>query len=514
MSELPPDAGEPEHLAALDLGSNSFHMVVAKLVDGEPVLVDRIREQVQLAAGLGADRALSDEAADRAVACLARFGQRLAEMPTAHVRAVGTNTLRAARHADRFLERAEQALGHPIEVVSGKEEARLVYLGVAHDLSDDQGYRLVVDIGGGSTELILGERFETLEAHSHFMGCINMTRRHFPDGAITKDALREATLAACRELSSVERRLKDIGWSSAVGSSGTIKAAASVLRAQGWADGGITVDGLARLRKAVLAAGHVDALSLPGLKSERAPVFVGGLAILQGVFDSLGLERMQWSSGAMREGVLYDLLGRIRHEDVRERTIQRLQERYSVDQAHAERVERTAQRMLEQVRQGWDLASERASLFLGWAARLHELGLAVSHSQNHRHGAYLLTHSDLPGFSNDDQRLLALLVGAHRRRLHLEVLESLSKTRARAALRLMVLLRLAVLFNRSRSPRPRPLVRLEGGEGSLTLGVPGEWLDAHPLTRADLDEERGYLAAVDFGLVVEQDELPAPGQQG
>lgn len=495
----PAEGGAPHTVAAIDLGSNSFHMIVAGMRAGEPSILDRIREQVQIAAGLDDKGRLDDAAQERALGCLLRFRQRLADLRATSVRAVGTSTLRAAR--DRgFLDRARDALGHPIEIISGAEEARLVYLGVAHTLADDQGSRLVVDIGGGSTECILGERFEAIEAHSMAMGCVSFSRRFFPGGVIAKDGFRQAVLATRLELRTVVRRFHDIGWTSAVGSSGTIRAVSSVLRECGWARGSITHAGLVELRRALVAARKADPAALPGLKPERASVFAGGVAVLTGVFESLGLEEMIWSSGALREGVLYDLLGRIRHEDVRERTLRALQERYHVDRAQAARVERTALRLLRQVDEAWDLRGERPAKFLAWAAQLHEVGLAVSYTHHHRHGAYLLENSDMPGFSTDDQRLLAALVGGHRRKPAEGVLADADDERRLAALRLTVLLRLAALLNRGRSPRPRPKVRLTARKKTLSVAFPPGWFASHPLTRVDLDEETRWLAGAGVTL--------------
>lgn len=344
-SDTRPD-GDRSQLAAVDLGSNSFHLVIARVHGEEVALLDREREQVQLAGGLGKHGRLGARAQERALACLRRFGQRLHAVRSARLRAVGTNTLRAASNREEFLARAEEALGRPIEVISGREEARLIYLGVAHSLPDAPGPRLVVDIGGGSTECILGERFEALEVHSLKMGCVQLTRKYFGDGTISRGALQEATLAAASEFRSIARKFRDAGWTHAVGASGTMRAAASVLRAQGWSEDGITRSGLEQLREALLGAGHVKRLKLDGLKSSRAPVFPGGLAILLALFDRMQPESLSVSSGALREGVLYDLLGRIRHEDVRERTIRNFQERQRVDRAQAARVERVALALL------------------------------------------------------------------------------------------------------------------------------------------------------------------------
>ncbi len=507
--DFPPEAGgagapgigeAATELVAVDLGSNSFHMAIARAVHDVPVLVDRIREPVRLGLGLDERGELDKAARNRAIACLERFGQRIRHIPAERVRAVGTNTLRRARRSGRFLLQAERLLGHPIEVISGAEEARLIYLGAAQDLADDTGLRLVVDIGGGSTECVIGERFEALEAHSLYMGCIEWSRRHFPGGVIKKKGLDEAITSARREVQTIERRFRDLGWDRAIGSSGTIRATADVLRESGWADGTVTPAGLKKLRKTMVAAGAVKKLDLPGLKPTRAPVFPGGVAVLSAVFDGLDIERMETSFGALREGLLYDLLGRIRHEDVRERTIRILQDRYHVDRHHAARVERHAVEFLRQAAPGWGLDPAAAGRFVTWAARLHEVGLAIAYHHHQGHGAYLVANSDLPGFSRDDQRLLAAIVGGHRRRIRPPLLEELSPTRQTLALRLIVLLRLAVLANRDRGPRPPPPFRLEGRENGLLVRYPRGWLRRNPLTRQDFDQEAAYLARVGFAF--------------
>jgi len=492
---------QPQGLAAIDLGSNSFRMLLAQLVGGEPVVVDRIREQVQLAAGLDAQGCLSEAATERALACLDRFGQRLRHKPGLKVRAVATNTLRVAANATDFLRRAADVLGHRIEVISGQEEARLIYLGIAHTLADDQGSRLVVDIGGGSTECILGETFEPLEAHSLYMGCVRWTQRFFDDGVITKARMREGHLAASRELLTLSATLRGIGWDDAVGSSGTIRACAAILQETGWCEQGIDQRGLSKLVRALIKAGHAEALDLPGLKPERRTIIAGGVSILSAVFESLGIDHMQVTQGSLREGVLYDLLGRIRHEDVRERTIRVFQERYGIDPVQAARVERTALSLLLLVAEAWDLAEPRHARFLGWAARLHEVGLAMAYRHHHRHGAYVLSHSDMPGFSRDDQVLLAAIVGHQRRKFGPSPFEDIeSPQRRELARRLTVLLRLALLANRGRSPRADMPGSLSVHGDSLRLRLPAAWLEAHPLTRRDLEDESRMLREIGMSL--------------
>lgn len=494
-------AGQPgfDHVAAVDLGSNSFHLVVAQLAHGGIKVLDRLRERVALAEGLGDDRKLSNEAIERALACLARFGQRLKGLPAGAVRAVGTNTLRRATNARAVLARLEEALGFPIEVIPGREEARLIYLGVIHSLADDSERRLVVDIGGGSTELILGEGFDSIETDSLQMGCVGWSRRFFA-GELTREAMRKARIAAGQELQTIARRYRSLGWQTCLGSSGTIVAAEEILRANGWSEGGITAKGLRKLRKALYAAGQVPALELPGLTPDRAPVLAGGIAILSAVVDALEVDRMAASPGALREGLLFDLLGRMRHEDVRDRTIRRFAATWHVDLEQAARVERTALALLEQVAHAWELDGPEHARRLGWAARLHEIGLAIAYSGYHKHGAYIAANADMPGFSREDQQLLSLLVLTHRRKLASESFAFLSGRLGAQALRLAALLRLAVLLNRGRGSRIHATPRARAETAKLDLEFPAGFLAEHPLSQADLDQESAALAEAGIEL--------------
>ncbi|MCK6504313.1 Ppx/GppA family phosphatase [Myxococcota bacterium] len=502
--------------AAVDLGSNSFHMLVARVAGDRIVVVDRLKERVRLGAGLDAQGRLTAEAQDRALACLLRFGQRLRDMPPGSVRALGTNTLRQAKNRGDFLQRAAEVLGHPIEVVSGREEARLVYLGVAHSVSDPVfgSRRLVVDIGGGSTEVIIGEHMRPLAAESMYMGCVSFSLRHFPDGVLTEKRFDEAFIAARLEMEPHKKLFRSLSWERALGSSGTIVAIADLLRAQGLGST-ITDRGLRRLRRAMVAAGRIDQLSLPGLAPERAQVLPGGLAILQGVMRSLHLERLEAASGTIREGALVDLLGRRRHQDARDATVDDLARRWGLDLLQAARVERTARALWEAVAGAWGLQDPALGMALSWAARLHELGLAIAHPGYHKHGAYIVANADLPGFSRQDQELLSALVRSHRRKLRPDVFQALPRPLQARALRLAVLLRVAVRLHRSRSDRPLPLLRAAVAKKrprQLRLLVQEGWLAEHPLTAADLERERGYMAAV--GLELSLGDLPAARFEG
>ena len=489
-----------DYIAAVDLGSNSFHMIIARFEDGQLDVVDRLREQVQLGAGLDRYKRLTPETRARALDCLGRFGQRLRDLPAGSVRAVGTNTLRMARNSDAFLQEAERALGHPIEVIAGREEARLIYLGVAGSIADERGQRLVIDIGGGSTEYIIGMRSEPFYRESLFMGCVSFARRFFAKGRITRAALNRAEIAARQELQTIQTFYRQVGWSQAIGASGTILAIARVLQANGWGDGTITRAGLDSLRDALLANGAIEKLDFDGLRRDRAPIFPSGVAILCASFDTLQIERMQVSNGALREGLLYELLGRIRHDDVREKTVEVLVERSRLDTAHAGRVVATAAMLFDQVAAGWGLDEEDGRL-LQWAARLHEIGLSVAHSQFHRHGAYILSHADLAGFSRQDQQVLATLVRGHRRKFPGLEFRKLPSDRESTARRLALLLRLAALLNRGRSSQTLPEIELTEAGDVVQLRFPDAWLEDHPLTRADLDEERRYLKRAGFTLV-------------
>lgn len=491
-----------ELLAAIDMGSNSFHMVVARLVHGEIRTLEKMGEKVQLGAGLDSRNRLTEEAQQRALACLSRFAQRLSGMPPEAVQIVGTNALRVARNADDFMARAEEVLGYPVEIIAGREEARLIYLGVSHTLSDDTGRRLVIDIGGGSTEFIIGERFEPLELESLHMGCVSFRNRYFPDGRITRRQMDKAVTHAKQELLNIRHHFRSVGWQSAVGSSGSIKAISCVLADLKITDGTITAAAMAELRTRLVDMGKVERLSELGVRTDRQSIFPAGFAILMAAFESLGIEDMTFADGALREGLLYDIVGRIQHEDVRERTIQALQERYHVDRDHGRAVEDTAIAAWEQTADNWALRTPTDEDVLRWACRLHEIGLTISHSQYHKHGAYLLRYSDLPGFSQQFQRDLATLVRGHRRKFSPAIFEGLDPEDAHRLRYLCILVRLGVLLQHPRNQEPAPAFTLTAGDQRLLIEFPAGWLQERPLTMADLENEQEYLAKQGFVLEV------------
>ncbi|MGQ9660325.1 MAG: exopolyphosphatase [Thermochromatium sp.] len=482
-------------VAAVDLGSNSFHMVVARIQDGHIQITDRLKEMVRLGEGLTEERTITPKVAERALACLERFGQRLRGFAPEDVRVVGTNTLRQLDPGDAFIQRAESALGHAIDIIAGREEARLIYLGVAYGLASSGERRLVIDIGGGSTEMIVGRAFSPHLRESLYMGCVSMSRRYFAEGRITVKAMQRAELAGALEIRPVRELFRRARWERAVGSSGTIRAIAAVVQAQGWCEDGISAESLARLREALIEAGRVSALELKGLSDERRPVFAGGVAVLRAVFDSLGITHMQVSDYALREGLLYEMMGRHQQGDVRERTIDALCRQFHVDQDHGRRVETTALNLYRQLAIPWALDDLNYPRLLAWAARVHEIGVMVAHSHYHKHGAYLVRHADLPGFSRQEQALLAALVGGHRRRFPVQEFNALPQAMQSVARRLCIILRLAVLIHRGRSLDSKPNPRLKVDGEQLILSFPDNWLAAHPLTQLELEQEAERLAA-------------------
>ncbi len=473
-------------LAAVDLGSNSFRLQVARVVDEEIYPLDSLREPVRLGAGLTQQKHLDEPSQARALQCIARFGERLRGFPAEAVRAVGTNTLRVAKNAAEFLRNAEAALGFPIEVVAGREEARLIYLGVAHSLPPSAERRLVVDIGGGSTEFIIGSGYRPLKLESLYMGCVSYSLRYFPGGRINKANLREAELASRIELETIANEFSAGHFAQAVGSSGTARALGELLEQQGFPAGAITAEGLEWLRSALLKVGDATRLSALGVRADRLVVLPGGFAIMAGIFAQLRLERMALADGALREGILYDLLGRFHHHDRREVTVAQFAKRYSVDLAQAQRVEGFAQELLRQINPAAAAGDEHVVRLMSWVATLHEIGLSVAHSGYHKHTAYLLSYSDMPGFSRMEQSRLSLLTLAHR--------GSLDKIQDRldggVDLDLAMALRLSALFHRSRGPLD--LARYEASRrgARFQLDLDAGWLADNPLTAAALVGEQ------------------------
>lgn len=488
-----------ETVAAVDLGSNSFRLQVGRVVDNQIYPLDSLKEPVRLASGLTADKRLDAPAQTRALEALRRFGERLRGLDGGAVRAVATNTLRVAKNASVFLLSAEEALGFPIEVIAGREEARLIYIGAAHSLPSASHKRLVIDIGGGSTEFIIGKRYEPQLMESLYMGCVSYTLRFFPDRQIDKKRLREAQVAAAKEIELISHDYQRLGWKEAVGSSGSARAIADVLELNSLNPGGesgITREGLRRLCSLLIKAGSAEALDLQGVRSDRLPVLPGGIAIMSAIFEEFDLERMTYADGALRLGVLYDLLGRFHHHDMRDASVRQFMRRYQVELDQAERVHDTALSAMDQLCEG--NVDEVDGQFLGWAASLHEIGISVAHNAYHKHGAYILTYADMPGFSKKEQARLALLVLGHRGKL--EKLGALPS--GDATWRQVLCLRLAVLLHRTRDNRDLPAWQVRVTASGYELDIPADWLAANPWTAAALSEEASIWRQVGIGFSV------------
>lgn len=470
-------------LAAVDLGSNSFRLQVARVDNEQIYLLDGLREPVRLAAGLTDGKLLDKESQHRALACLQRFGERLRGLPREAVRAVGTNSLRVAKNAAEFLPQAEAALGFPIEVIAGREEARLIYLGVAHGLPQSGGKRLVMDIGGGSTEFIIGDGLEPIRLESLYMGCVSFSLRFFPDGKITKSTLKQAELAARNELQTIVSDYRQTGWSVALGSSGSARVLCDILEQNGYSESGITREGLERLRAELIRVGDVRRLALQGLKSDRIPVLPGGFAIMYAALSELGIDQMKPALGALREGVLYDLLGRFHNHDMRDVTVQQFMRRYHVDRRQAQRVAQLSGSLALQFLEGQP--NEEGQRLLDWAAHLHEVGISVAHSGFHKHTAYILRNADMPGFAKKEQERLSLLALAQR--------GNLDKVRGQFVsaqdIPLAMALRLATVFYRNRSDAPLPAMRGRFSGTKFHLALQAGWCAQNPLTDTALQEE-------------------------
>ena len=491
-----------QYIAALDLGSNSFHMVIAKQSHGEIRILETFGEKVRLAAGIDNQGKINESAEKRALDCLARFRQRIRQFEASRVMIVGTNALRVAKNRRAFIEKAEELIGFPIEVISGREEARLIYLGVAHSMSDDKGKRLVIDIGGGSTEFIIGQRFEPLLLESLHMGCVSYRDRYVSPESFTREGFDRAVMNASRELLVIKKRYTDLGWNSCVGSSGSIKAIWTALQVSGISKTGeMTPENLKALRNKALGLGRASLLSSIGVKEDRVPTFMAGFAILYGAFKALGIRQMQFNPGALREGLIYDVVGRVEHEDVRERTIRSVQERYHIDTEHCDRVEKTALHAYQQVADEWGIKEKQHRNLVVWASRVFELGYTISHTQHHKHGAYLIQHSDLPGFTDQVKLKLATIVRLHRRKFNHACFGEFNKKSAQILERLCIIFRLAVILTANRISKETEF-KLAVKNNTLSLTMGSDWISEHPLTMASLETEQKNLEALGFTLEI------------
>lgn len=486
-----------ELIAAVDLGSNSFHLAVARLDRGQVRLLNTQSQKVQLAADLDANNELNPRAIARGLQCLAHFRETLSGVGANRVRVVATNTIRQAKNGAEFSKLASELLGQPVEVISGREEARLIYTGAAQ-ASNYSEPQLVIDIGGGSTEIIIGQGLQVLAGESLQMGCISFTKRFFADGSISKDAWQRALKAAKDELAAIAEPYKKRGWTRVIGTSGTIKSLCQMAQYGTQNDYAVNRHYLRKLQQTVLGHKHVAQLSIPGLKSDRRNLLPAGLAIVTALFDVFELEALAFCNSALREGVLYELAGKQQHEDIRDHSVQVMQQRYSVDAQHAECVAQTC-RELASCLHVYPQQQARLTDMLSWAAKLHEVGLAVAHASFHKHSSYLLEHSEMPGFSQADQYQLALLVASHRRKLKGELVQKLLDSGGDALLLCCGLLRIACALNQQRNYQAVP-VSCRWQRGKLQLSFAAQWLQQHPYAAQQLQDAIEPLA--DYGLQV------------
>lgn len=472
-------------VAALDMGSNSFRLQVSRIDQGQLITIDSLKESVRLAAGLQPDGTLTDAVVHRALLCLQRFGERLRGVDPKNIRVVGTNTLRVAQGIENFLHQAEKFLGVPVQVISGQEEARLIYQGVSRTLPPAHGNRLVIDIGGGSTELILGHHQAPVLLESIYMGCVSYSQRFFEGGRVTELRLKEAVLAASSEIQGFAESYQQLGWVQAIGSSGTARALSDLLSHNHLTRvGEITFEGLVHLKQALLKAGSASRLEWPGMKADRIPVLAGGFAIMWALFKALKIESMTTTESGLREGVLFEMIGRMHHHDIRYETVAALMSRYAVNMKQAKRVREWALNIFKQLVS--PAFYDQYSQHIGWAADLHEIGLSIAHGGYHRHSAYIIENADMPGFTLSEQYILSGLLLGQKGRLD-KVFDRVHQTEGWS---MLLSLRLALLLCRSRVDCQVPVLQVSVKGRVFVLIFDSGWLQENPLVLSDLNSER------------------------
>jgi exopolyphosphatase / guanosine-5'-triphosphate,3'-diphosphate pyrophosphatase len=488
----------PAYMAAVDLGSNSFHMVIARVVDGDIQLLHREKQKVQLAEGLNAQLVLSEEAIERGLNVLAQFADTLKPVAADAVRVIATYTLRRARNAATFLRRAKSVFPFPIEVISGQEEARFIYQGVAH-FEHFAGRRLVIDIGGGSTEFAIGEGLQPLRLSSRNMGCVSYALQHFPQGRCSEKRFARAILQAEQELEPIVSSFKAAGWQQAIGTSGTVKAIRDIVISMAPDSNAVELAHLLALKQKLVLQENCAQLDIHGLTEDRKLLICSGLAILIAAFNLLQIERLDYVDAALREGVLYEMSDRLQHVDIRQHTVASMQRRYDVDMAQAERVRQTALALFSQVQAAWQLSADD-KMMLAWAACLYEVGLHINSSGVQKHSAYILKNANLPGFNQEQQQLISTLVRFHRRRIRLDDMPGFNLYQLSQVVCLLVLLRLAVLLNQKRRDDLLPELKVRAAMQTLELTLGNDWLTQQSLLAADLAAEQKTLKKIAFVL--------------
>lgn len=497
---------QQRHVAAVDLGSNSFHLIVACVeADGTVRIIDRIKEMVRLGSGLDSRNYLDEESQQRALDCLSRFSQRLQNIRKKDIRISGTNTLRLAKNSQKFIKLARKVLDHKIDIISGIEEARLVYQGAIYGLSENENNRMVIDIGGGSTEIIIGKNKAPIMLESIGAGSSSMTSRFFPDGIISKSRVKHADIYVRQKIEEIREDYLETGWDQCVGTSGSIKAIAKVLLLSGISDGTITTKNLKTLLDTLLKIELIPDIHLEGLTNDRRPVFIGGVVILYSLFKALKIKSMNVSDGALREGLMLDIVGRIQHHDIRELSVQQMIKRFSVRVRHANNIDVTCQYLINRLQKSHPIKDESLLQILSWAAQLHEIGLVISHRSYHHHSAYLVQNSDMPGFSIQEQQLLSILIRYHRKSVNIEDFETFSKKQLKDIFYVLIVLRLSIIINRSISGSDEIMnYEFNINNKNVKLAFSEKWFDENALTLADLQNEMRYLKQIGYMLSVKE----------
>jgi len=493
------------YIAAIDLGSNSFHMVVAKIINNDLQFISKHKHRVHLATGLDDNNVLNEDAIKRGLNCLAMFSERIRGVKYDHVRIAATHTLRQAINRNEFLKRATEVIPYPIEIIPGIEEARLIYLGVAHTQPQSNSM-LVIDIGGGSTEMIIGKSFEPQLVNSLQMGCVSYTKRFFSKGKLTEKAFNKASLAAEQKLETLASLYKKQGWKSVFGSSGTTKAIRDALIEQGYDDAIITPDRLKSLIKTTLKYQTIDSINLKSLSNDRKPVFIAGLSIMHAIFNSLQIKEMHFSDGALREGLLYEVDDTFKYDDIRIRTTENLAIKHYVDLVHSNNVKKLAIAFFQQISSQLNLPKKTQNeLFslLKWAALLHEVGLSMSLQGYHKHSAYILRYTNMPGFNSEQQLILSTLTRFHRKSLKLGEMSEFNLFKKKHVIQLIRILRLAVILNGQRNDKPLPYyisIEINNDDEWSVLCDNENWLLNNKLLDADLTNEKVFWKNADWKL--------------
>ncbi|MBD1582672.1 guanosine-5'-triphosphate,3'-diphosphate diphosphatase [Pseudoalteromonas sp. S16_S37] len=489
--------------AVIDLGSNSFHMLIARHVAGGVHTIGRVKRKVRLAAGLDKYNILSKEAMQRGWECLALFAERLQDIPKYNISIVATATLRLAKNAEEFKTRAEQILQNKINVISGELEAKTIYKGVAHT-SACQGRQLVIDIGGASTEVVIGKGFDALLYKSLNMGCVTYLEQFFSDGNLSKANFANAIVAAETVVNPIQKDFIAMGWELAIGASGTVQAIQEILSANGQSDM-LTLEKLEDIQLQAIACKTIKQLDLPGLSEERRLVFVSGLAILIALFKSLQIQQMGLAGGALREGVLYGMIPELHNSDICKRTLNSFMDRYHVDKQQASYVAELSLSLVKQLSQYWQLDISQAQKILAAVACVHEIGLIVDYKLYHKHSAYILNHTGMPGYSKLEKQIIVALTASHRADLDMKSFKALC-TDELYAQRLTRVIRLAVILSMRRQDDIVPPVLISvDKDDALTLSFESDWLAKHPLMQSELEQEAQYQSKVGWILQIKRD---------